>query len=205
MRMYRTPRLFERLYSDKTWSFSCQETAVYLTFDDGPTPEVTEWVLDKLHEFQAKATFFCVGNNVKKHPQLFERIQQEGHAFGNHTMNHKNGWKTDVQDYLNDVEQANEHIPTTLFRPPYGKLKRQQHKTIVQNHAVIMWSFLTYDFDPKADMQCAFEKFKKSFKSGDIIVLHDSVKAFNQMKLFLELILQWGIKNKVHFKAIPMK
>lgn len=202
MKIYRTPRLFEKLYSDKTWSLVCNKPTVFLTFDDGPTPELTSWILDVLGEFNAKATFFCVGSNALKHPELIVRIKDERHTIGNHTMNHVNGWNTTVDEYIHEVNEADKILSTKLFRPPYGKMKPQQYNKLKKEYKIVMWSFLTYDFLPQLDMNCVFEKYMKSYKSGDIIVLHDNIKSESQIKILLPQFLKWGKNNGISFNSI---
>jgi len=202
MKLFRTPRLFEKLYSDKTWSLFYEEPTIFLTFDDGPTPELTGWILDCLKEHNAKATFFCVGNNALKYPELITRIKTEEHSIGNHTMNHVNGWNTSIETYLKEVNEANEILSTNLFRPPYGKMKLQQYNSLKKEYKIIMWSFLTYDFLPQLNMDTVFEKYVKSHKSGDIIVLHDNIKSENQIKKLLPQFLEWGKDNGISFNAI---
>lgn len=195
--------MFEKLYSDKTWSLFCEKPTIFLTFDDGPIPELTEWILDLLDEYKAKATFFCVGNNALKYPELISRIKTEGHSIGNHTMNHVNGWNTNIDTYLKEVREANEILSTKLFRPPYGKMKPQQYNALKKEYKIIMWSFLTYDFLPQLDMDVVFEKYVKSHKSGDIIVLHDNIKSESQIKQLLPQLLDWGKNKGILFNAIP--
>lgn len=204
MKIKRVPRLVERIFPGRVWDlYSPTERILYLTFDDGPAPQITEWVLDTLSVNKAKATFFCVGENVQRYPALFERITIDGHTVGNHTMNHVNGWNTKCADYVENVFRAAELIPSKLFRPPYGRMTRQQAKVLSRDFDIIMWRFLTFDFNPKVDMYSAFSSYISRTKSGDIIVLHDNAKSFDQMKQFLLLVLDWGQKNGVRFAAIP--
>lgn len=202
MKFYRTPRLFRRVYPGQTWSLPCNEPVIYLTFDDGPTEKLTNWILDTLQEHDAQATFFCVGNNVINYPERYSEILRQGHSVGNHTMHHVNGWKTSFHDYLENVNQASQHISSSLFRPPYGKIKRSQQKKIGADFRTIMWSFLTYDFDPNVDMHDVFNRYIRSYQQGDILVLHDNVKAEKQLKIILPLLLKWGQEKGIQFKRI---
>ena len=202
MKFYRTPRLFRRVYPGQTWSLPCNKPVIYLTFDDGPTEKLTNWILDTLQEHNAQATFFCVGNNVINYPERYSEIIKQGHSVGNHTMHHVNGWKTSLHDYLENVNQASQHISSPLFRPPYGKIKRSQQKKIGENFRTIMWSFLTYDFDPNVDMYEIFNRYIRSYQQGDILVLHDNVKAEKQLKIILPLLLKWGQEKGIQFKRI---
>jgi peptidoglycan-N-acetylglucosamine deacetylase len=204
MKIARIPRLIDRVFPDRVWDFSVSEPTIFLTFDDGPQPDVTEWVLDELEKYQAKATFFCVGENVKQYPELFDRIRKQEHAVGNHTMHHLNGWRTKLEDYSSNVQQASEWIPGKLFRPPYGRMTRKQAQALRKlGYDIIMWRFLAFDFNPEMNMVRMAEVYLKKWKSGDIVVLHDSKKSMDQIKVFLPIILKWGKENGVRFEAIP--
>lgn len=204
MKIIKTPTLCRKVFPSQSWRFSPLTNDIYLTFDDGPTQNVTPWVLDTLKKHQFKATFFCVGDNVRQHPALFERILKEGHAVGNHTMSHINGWRTNKQKYIENIEAANQLIQSNLFRPPYGKITKSQVRALKNQYQIIMWTFLTYDFDKKADMQLVFKKITKKIFPGAIIVFHDSLKAEKQLKLLLPLLLEWMKTNKMTSKAIDM-
>jgi peptidoglycan/xylan/chitin deacetylase (PgdA/CDA1 family) len=143
MYLHQTPRLIRALGTDFFWRIPTEKNEVFLTFDDGPTPIITEKVLDILSHYHAKATFFCIGKNVDNHPQLFQRILDEGHQVGNHTQSHKNGWKTGYAQYLRDVLTAKKNNPSTLFRPPYGQISRTQTKALLKHFSIIMWDVLT--------------------------------------------------------------
>jgi peptidoglycan/xylan/chitin deacetylase (PgdA/CDA1 family) len=202
MRIIKTPTLCQRVFPFQSWRFSPLTNNIYLTFDDGPTENVTDWVLDVLKKAQFTATFFCIGKNVQKNPLLFERIRNEGHAIGNHTMNHLNGWKTRNEHYLADVEKAAQLIDSPLFRPPYGKIKRSQQKMLQNTYKVIMWTHLSWDFDASANMDKIFRKLIRNIRPGDIIVFHDSLKAERQLHIVLPLLMQWMLENKLTSKAI---
>ena len=152
MFLHRTPSFIQKLYPSLTWRMASEEKVLYLTFDDGPIPELTPWVLETLAAYQAKATFFCVGHNVEKHPDIFQRILAEGHAVGNHTYHHLNGWKNDATTYLKDSLKADEamsqYTRTDLFRPPYGRLTQKQLHQHRHKH-IVMWDVLTGDFSAK--------------------------------------------------------
>jgi len=186
------------------------EKTVYLTFDDGPTPEITEWTLNKLKQFNAKATFFCIGKNVKNHPEVFQQIIDEGHSIGNHTNNHLNGWKTKKEDYLNNVSIAEKTIQqftssTTkrLFRPPYGKIKRKQSLELLKRgYKIIMWDVLSADFDQSISKEKCLKNVLDNIDNGSIIIFHDSVKAEINMKYALPKALEVLSKKGYEFKAI---
>lgn len=170
------PKALRMLYPGCTWRMD-PDKAVYLTFDDGPTPGVTDAVLDILQEAGIKATFFVLGKNVEAHPELFHRIVAEGHQVGNHTHNHFNGWKTSTLSYVADFNRAAQHIPSHLFRPPYGRIRRSQLNRIRRSHKVIMWDVLSGDYQRKATPQICTQRVMKHISPGSIVVFHDSHKA----------------------------
>jgi len=210
MRLYpiKTPRLVKLLFPYYTWSFPLDKKEIYLTFDDGPIPEVTEFVLEELKKYNAKATFFCIGDNIRKHPKVFHQIHNEGHSIGNHTFNHLNGWKTSVNDYYINTQKAEEFIlkHTTslkLFRPPYSKIKRKQAKFLIsKGYKIILWSVLSADFDSKITKETCLENVLKNTKNGSIIVFHDSIKAHEKLRFVLPKVLEDFTKQGYVFKAI---
>lgn len=171
------------------------ENVIYLTFDDGPTPETTEWILDLLNKENIKATFFCIGNNIKKHPEIFNKVIKEGHSVGNHTFNHLKGWKTLTKKYIENVDLCNEIIQkssiinncqSSIFRPPYGKIKPIQSKLIRRKgFKIIMWDVLSKDYDSSISKECCLQNVTKNTQSGSIIVFHDSIKASTNLKFAL--------------------
>ncbi|MGG8496312.1 polysaccharide deacetylase family protein [Tenacibaculum sp. TC6] len=209
MRLYfiKTPRIIKNLFSRYTWSFFSDTKVVYLTFDDGPIPEVTEFVLKQLKAYNAKATFFCIGDNVRKHPSVFQQINKEGHSIGNHTHNHLNGWKTTASEYLSNIEKAEHFIqePTTkLFRPPYGKITRTQSSHLIRKgYKIIMWDVLSADFDTSISKETCLNNVLRNTKKGSIIVFHDSIKAKEKLYFALPVVLDELSKQGYVFKAIP--
>ncbi len=170
---------------------------LYLTFDDGPIPELTPWVLSLLKQERIKATFFCVGENAEKNSSLLEQIIQEGHKVGNHTYNHLNGWLTKSSDYLNNFHKASKLIDSTLFRPPYGKITRSQASVISQKSKIVMWSVLTKDYDTRVSpKQCLNNALM--CKSGDIVVFHDNIKATRNLQYALPKFIH-------HYKSLGYK
>lgn len=168
---------FTRIFfPEVVWRIS-SSNSIYLTFDDGPTPEVTPQVLAILAQHRIKATFFCIGKNVASHPELFAEIIAQGHSLGNHTQHHLNGWKTSTTVYLENVDEASNYIPRKLFRPPYGKLRLGQLIALVKRHQVIMWDVITYDYDKNKSSDFCVSQVKRFARGGSIIVFHDSVKA----------------------------
>ncbi len=198
----KTSIFIKKIFFRHNWSIPNKEKAVYLTFDDGPTPEITEWVLAELKKHEAKATFFCIGNNIEKHPSIFSKILQEGHAIGNHTFNHLNGWKTNKMDYVQNALQCEKAIEafaykSKLFRPPYGKIKPSQAKALRdKGYQVIMWDVLSADFDQQISPEQCLENVLRNVASGSIIVFHDSVKAYENLKYVLPKTLSFLAQNK---------
>ena len=202
MKLFKTPRFFRTIFPNKTWGFSRINNAVYLTFDDGPDPVVTTWVLDLLKENEIKATFFCVGENVQKNPDIYKRIVTEGHAVGNHSMNHIKGIKSSVTEYLHSVDEAGKFIDSKLFRPPYGRISIRQTKHIKKRYKIIMWSWLSYDFDRTVPIKTVLEKAERQIKAGDILVFHDNPKTMDRLQELLPSIIQMINKKGLNFYRI---
>nr|WP_299031505.1 polysaccharide deacetylase family protein [uncultured Tenacibaculum sp.] len=208
MRFYfiKTPRILKRLFAKYTWSFFSTQKEIFLTFDDGPIPKVTEFVLDQLQQFNAKATFFCIGDNIRKHPTVFSRIINEGHSVGNHTFNHLNGWKNSNTTYINNINKCENllsHQKTKLFRPPYGKIKRKQAKQLLANgYKIIMWDVLSADFDPTITKEKCLQNVLRNVENGSIIVFHDSIKANDKLYYALPKVLEEFSLQGYKFKAI---
>lgn len=208
MRLYfiKTPRILKRLFAKYTWSFFTNKKEIYLTFDDGPIPEVTEFVLDQLHNFNAKATFFCIGDNIRKHPVVFSRIVKEGHSVGNHTFNHLNGWKNSNTVYIENTSKCESLLPdqkTKLFRPPYGKIKRKQAKQLLASgYKIIMWDVLSADFDSSVTKEKCLQNVLENVQNGSIIVFHDSIKASDKLYYALPKVLKEFSQKGYDFKAI---
>jgi peptidoglycan/xylan/chitin deacetylase (PgdA/CDA1 family) len=183
------PAVFRWFYRKAWWRIPTSERVVYLSFDDGPTPLVTEWVLDQLKTFQARATFFCIGSRVMQHPEIFQRIKNEGHSVGNHTMYHANGWRTDDALYLAEVKQCELLVNSRLFRPPYGKLRRSQWKALRNKLQVVMWDLMPRDFDNSVTADACVQRVMTRVRSGSIIVLHDSEQCADKLRELLPRLL----------------
>lgn len=174
-----------------------ENDAIYITFDDGPHPEATIFALDQLQRYEAKATFFCIGNNVRLHKSIYNQILAQGHTIGNHTNNHINGWKNTIKNYVIDVHKAKQVIDTPLFRPPYGRIRPLQAKQLIQQgYTIVMWSLLSGDFDTNITPEECWENVRKNVKAGDIIVFHDSTKAYPRMKYALVELLKFAQAKK---------
>ncbi len=164
---------------------------LYLTFDDGPIPEVTEFVLDSLEKYKAKATFFCIGDNIGKHPLIFKKVVDGGHSIGNHTFNHLNGWKTSTDDYLENIKRCDQQLPlqTDLFRPPYGRITKSQAKALLPARKIVMWDVLSGDFSLNISPVKCLSKTIQYSRPGSILLFHDSIKAKKNMEYTLPRVL----------------
>jgi peptidoglycan/xylan/chitin deacetylase (PgdA/CDA1 family) len=205
------PLFVKRLFPHYVWNISTEEKVIYLTFDDGPTPKITNWTLDVLAQYQAKATFFCLGYNVEKHPEIFQNIVEKGHAIGNHTYNHPHGWKSSTDAYLDNVIQAQDIIDfqlqqltiDNLFRPPYGQIsKRQGRRLIDLGYTIIMWSVLAIDWSSKTTKERALKNVIKNAKNGSIVVFHDSEKASKNMQYALPKMLEYFSNKGFKFQSL---
>lgn len=185
------PKSFLKLiYPKAVWRINTTAKIIYLTFDDGPIPGLTEWVLDELKKFDAKATFFCVGANIIKYPAIFERIKQEGHGVANHTMYHPRGFKTDTLDYLDEVTECKEFVKNNLFRPPYGQLKRSQYNALLdKGFKIVFWDVISYDYEQISEKACVKNVISNT-KAGSIVLFHDNYKAEKNLRYTLPLYLK---------------
>ena len=179
------PKLIRALYPGAIWRMDPKEKAVYLTFDDGPIPEITPWVLNLLDKYGIKATFFLVGDNVRKHPEEFKMIIERGHRVGNHTFNHIRGFEYLTKNYLANTDKANEMIKSDLFRPPHGHMRAHQYYVLRKKYKIIMWDLVTRDYSNKLNGEQVFEKVKHYVRNGSIITFHDSLKSEENMKYAL--------------------
>lgn len=204
MYLVKTPWWLRRLYaSEMTWKIPTQEKILYFTFDDGPHPGITPFVLHCLKQFDAKATFFCIGKNVKLFPEVYQQILDGGHMIANHTYNHLNGWKTGNVNYLKDVMLAQHTINSNLFRPPYGRIRNSQVKELSPVFKIIMWDVLSGDFDVSVTPQKCFDNVVTNASGGSIIVFHDSEKAFPRLEFALPKVLQFFSDEGYKMSVIP--
>lgn len=201
------PKVVKKMFPNYIWNIDSQEKTLYLTFDDGPTPEITDWVLECLKDYNAKATFFCIGKNIEQHRDVFQNIINNGHTIGNHTFNHLKGWKTTVNSYLTDVIQAQDLIniqTQKLFRPPYGRMKPKQGKLLIdKGFQIVMWSVLSVDWDINVSENQCYKNVVANANSGDIIVFHDSLKASRNLQYALPKVLEYYSNLGFKFKSIP--
>jgi peptidoglycan/xylan/chitin deacetylase (PgdA/CDA1 family) len=207
----KTPTFVKKMFSNYVWDISNTDKTIYLTFDDGPTPEITNWSLNILKEYNAKATFFCIGNNIEKHPEVFKNIVNEGHSIGNHTHNHVKDWLTSAKAYLKNIEKAqiilNNQVSnsksTKLFRPPYGQIcPKQGKKLIALGYKIIMWDVISFDWDVNVSKEKCLKNVITNATNGSIIVFHDSIKASKNMQYALPKVLEHFSKLGFEFKAI---
>lgn len=191
----KTHWLVKKLFSNYIWHISTTRKEVHLTFDDGPHPTITPWVLDELKKHNAKATFFCIGKNVAAYPEIYQRILREGHAVGNHTHSHLNGWKVSENEYIADIREATLYINSCLFRPPYGRITKKQfaalNEAMQKEVKVIMWDVLSADFDAEFTPEQCLLNVTKNTKPGSIILFHDSEKAFYNLEYAVPRTLQF--------------
>jgi len=199
------PNILTKAFPSLIWKIPTNEKILYLTFDDGPVPEATPWVLETLKKYNAKATFFCVGDNVRKNPSIYNQILKDGHSVGNHTFNHLNGWTTKPEDYVNNIEKAAELINSNLFRPPRGLFKNSHFQLLKQKYKVIMWSVLSVDYDKSLSQKQCLKNVIDNAKPGSIIVFHDSIKAWKNMNYALPKVLEHFSNQGYQFKAIEFK
>ena len=207
---YRTPQIIRLLSKHLHWKIATNEKEIYLTFDDGPIPYLTPYVIDQLNEFDAKATFFCVGDNIRKHPEVFRKILEGGHAIGNHTYNHLKAWSTDLNEYLENVSKCRQIIEKgdqshgqLSFRPPHGQITRKTISALKNEYKIIMWDVLAYDFDKRHSAEKSLRKVIKSTRPGSIVVFHDNYKAEDKLKYMLPRYLQHFSELGFKFKKLP--
>jgi peptidoglycan/xylan/chitin deacetylase (PgdA/CDA1 family) len=219
--LVKMPKFVHRLFPKRVWAFPNSKNSVYLTFDDGPIPEVTPWVIEVLKQYKAKATFFCIGDNVNKHTNVFQQIIEEGHSIGNHTYHHLNGWNTKTEDYINNFEKCEDSLNrvqdnkskikkqesevNNLFRPPFGKLTLKQSKNLQKKgFHIIMWDVLSADFDTKISNEKCLENVLKNIQPGSIVVFHDSLKSNEKLRYVLPKVLDYLKINNINCESIKL-
>jgi peptidoglycan-N-acetylglucosamine deacetylase len=202
MYLVRPTYLLKSVFPSLIWRKDPSLKKLYLTFDDGPVPEITAWVLDLLKKENINATFFCVGDNVQKNPEIYQRIQNEGHVVGNHTYNHMNGWDFPTKEYLENIEKCAELVNSSLFRPPYGKLKPSQVSNLISQYSIIMWDVLSGDYDKNTSPEKCLKNVKDHFRNGSIIVFHDSQKAKRNLMYALPLFIRYAKTEGFEFDIL---
>lgn len=197
------PQIIRYLYPSAIWRMDKDERAVYLTFDDGPIPRVTPWVLDVLDRYGIKATFFMVGDNIRKHPDEFRMVVERGHRIGNHTFNHIRGLSYDINSYLENTEKAcRMMMETNLFRPPHGYMSPKQYAELKKRYKIIMWDLVTRDYNRKFNGEQILQKVKKYVRNGSIITFHDSIKSEENLKYALPKAIEWLMEQGYEFKTL---
>jgi peptidoglycan-N-acetylglucosamine deacetylase len=206
MFLHYSPFWLKALYPRFLWHRPGPDKVLYLTFDDGPIPDVTEWVLGTLAEYGAKATFFCIGDNVRKFPHIYRQVLEAGHSVGNHTFHHLNGWKTGDSTYLADIEACDRQLglPTTLFRPPYGRISRSQARLVTPRRRVVMWDVLSGDFSAGVSPEECLRQTIRHGRPGSIVLFHDSLKASATMQYALPRVLGYFAEKGYRFEALSM-
>ena len=209
----KTNAIIKKIFSNYIWDIPNNEKKIYLTFDDGPTPEITDWILSQLKTHSAKATFFCIGNNIKKYPDLFNKLISNGHSIGNHTFDHVNGWQLNKMSYIENIKRCEEATSThaeipnfksSLFRPPYGKIKAGQARQLIkEGYKIIMWDVLSADFDRSISPEQCLENVVSNITSGSIVVFHDSKKAFKNLQYVLPKALDFIKEKGFKCEVIP--
>ncbi|KAB1069681.1 polysaccharide deacetylase family protein [Tamlana haliotis] len=209
----KTPLIVKKMFPNYIWDIATSDKTIYLTFDDGPTPEITNWTLDLLKKHQAQATFFCIGNNIQKYPEIFQDILEAGHTIGNHTFNHVKGWQTKTEDYITEVlktqaiidSETQNNTMTKLFRPPHGRIKNSQAKRLLADqYKIIMWDVLSFDWDKSISEETCLNKVLSKASNGSIIVFHDSLKAAKNMQYALPKVLEYYSQKGYTFKALNL-
>ncbi|MGK0253294.1 MAG: peptidoglycan/xylan/chitin deacetylase (PgdA/CDA1 family) [Mariniflexile sp.] len=209
----KTPLVAKKMFPNYIWDIATKEKVIYLTFDDGPTPEITNWTLNTLNAYNAKATFFCIGKNIETHPEIFQNILNDGHSIGNHTHNHIKGWKTKAKDYLENILEAQKSVNNqiqnlefriqNLFRPPYGQITPKQGKKLIElGYKIIMWDVLSFDWEKNISEDTCYNNIISNTTNGSIVVFHDSLKASKNMQFALPKVLKYYTEKGYLFKAI---
>jgi peptidoglycan/xylan/chitin deacetylase (PgdA/CDA1 family) len=202
MYLVRPPYIVKQLFPKAIWRMNTLHKKIYLTFDDGPIPDVTPWVLDLLKKEKIKATFFCVGENVDANPEIYKQILKDGHSIGNHTYNHLNGWKTLSKKYIRNVYKCSNSVQSHLFRPPYGKIRNKQISTLKSQYAFIMWDVLSGDYDKKTSSEKCLKNVTSNVRNGSIIIFHDSLKAQKNMEYALPKFISFAKEKGFEFEKI---
>lgn len=201
----RPPLIYRALFPEAIWRHKRRgRKTVYLTFDDGPVPEETPWVLELLDREGVKATFFMVGDNVRRHPELLEEVKRRGHSYGNHTMHHLQGLKEENHKYFRDIKEAENLIDSTLFRPPHGIIWPGQARLIKRHYNIVMYDIVTRDYSRRVNGERVLNNVKRYARNGSIIVFHDSAKAHKNMRYALPLAIRWLKENGFDFAPLPM-
>lgn len=202
MYLVKTPNIIQHAYRSYSWRINSKEKSIYLSFDDGPNQDSTALILSILKEYNAKCCFFCLGSQIEKHPELFNQIIQDGHSIGNHGYNHISGWNNSTEDYCQNAFSGAEKSNSSMFRPPFGRIRPAQARILAKSFNLVMWDVMSGDFDLSISAEACFENIKRKSKPGSIVVLHDNIKSFQKMELLLPMILDYFSELDYAFKAI---
>lgn len=197
-----TPKFLQQIFPDLVWKMETSQKEIYLSFDDGPIPETTPWILTQLEQFDARASFFCVGHNIDKYPELYTRMIHEGHTVGSHSYNHLSGWGTENLEYLLNVRKGAHAAGSRLYRPPYGRMKPSQIRILKHHYKIIMWDVLSGDFDPDLSAEDCYRNVIRNTAAGSIVVFHDSLKSKTKLKFVLPRVLEHFSTKGFRFKAL---
>jgi peptidoglycan/xylan/chitin deacetylase (PgdA/CDA1 family) len=190
MYFVKTPKVIQNLFPNFTWKVPTDEKVLYLTFDDGPNPNVTPWILEQLAAYNAKATFFCIGEQVEKHPEIFQQVIDANHSVGNHTFNHLSGWSSDNIPFFHNTRRCARLVNSSLFRPPYGRMKPKQVQFLQRHYRIIMWDVMSGDFDHRISNDKCLSNVVNNAEEGSIVVFHDSIKSKEKLQFVLPKVLE---------------
>jgi len=197
-----TPKFLQQMFPDLIWKIDTLEKELFLSFDDGPIPELTPWILQELKKYNASASFFCVGHNIEKYPSLLHQLVDGGHTVANHTYNHLSGWETPNLDYILNVRKGAKITGSKLYRPPYGRIKPSQSRFLKHHYKIVMWDVLSGDFDPDLTSEMCYQNVIRNAGPGSIIVFHDSLKSRQKLKWVLPRVLDYFAGQGFQFKAL---
>lgn len=203
LHLIKSPKILQYLFADFLWKIDTNEKVIYLTFDDGPHPVITPWIIDLMNKYNAKGTFFLIGDAVSRHPDLYQLYKANGHQVGNHTYKHIKGWLSRKKNYLKEIAKCAKIVESNLFRPPYGQINLQAIQEIKKKYKVVMWDVLSWDFDTKTSAKTCLSNVINSSKEGSIIVFHENEKSIKNIMYALPKVLEHFTKLGYEFKAIP--
>ena len=203
LKLIKSPKILQRLFDDFLWKIETNEKVIYLTFDDGPHHVITPWIIDLMNQYNAKGTFFLIGDAVKRNPELYQLYKTNGHQIGNHTYRHINGLRSRKKNYLEEIAQCAEFVDSSLFRPPYGQINLRSIREIKKKYKVVMWDVLSWDFDNETSSEICLSNVIKYTKEGSIVVFHENEKSMKNIMYALPKVLDHFTKLGYQFKAIP--
>ena len=203
LQLIKSPKILQRLFADFLWRIDTDEKVIYLTFDDGPHPVITPWIIELMNQYDAKGTFFLIGDAVSRHPDLYQLYKANGHQVGNHTYKHIKGWQNRKKNYLKEIAQCAEVVESSLFRPPYGQINLQAIREIKKQYKIVMWDVLSWDFDTTNSSEICLSNVINCSKEGSIVVFHENEKSMKNIMYALPKVLEHFTKLGYQFEAIP--